>query len=179
MYVVVVSVNYRTAPVEIREKLTFNQTELAEAMKALQKQKSMLENVIVSTCNRTEIYAVVDQLNTGRYYIKTFLADWFGLDKEQIVPYLRIYEEREAIEHLFRVACGLDSMILGETQILGQVRTSFLLAQQENTIGTVFKQLFKQAITLAKRAHAETEIGANAVSVSYAAVELAKKFLVI
>ena len=72
MYVVVVSVNYRTAPVEIREKLTFNQTELAEAMKALQKQKSMLENVIVSTCNRTEIYAVVDQLNTGRYYIKTF-----------------------------------------------------------------------------------------------------------
>ncbi|KHF29722.1 Glutamyl-tRNA reductase [Anoxybacillus sp. BCO1] len=175
MYVVVVSVNYRTAPVEIREKLTFNQTELAEAMKALQKQKSMLENVIVSTCNRTEIYAVVDQLNTGRYYIKTFLADWFGLDKEQIVPYLRIYEEREAIEHLFRVACGLDSMILGETQILGQVRTSFLLAQQENTIGTVFKQLFKQAITLAKRAHAETEIGANAVSVSYAAVELAKK----
>ncbi|KIQ93790.1 Glutamyl-tRNA reductase [Anoxybacillus thermarum] len=175
MYVVVVSVNYRTAPVEIREKLTFNQTELAEAMKALQKQKSMLENVIVSTCNRTEIYAVVDQLNTGRYYIKTFLADWFGLDKEQIVPYLHIYEEREAIEHLFRVACGLDSMILGETQILGQVRTSFLLAQQENTIGTVFKQLFKQAITLAKRAHAETEIGANAVSVSYAAVELAKK----
>ncbi|MGG3957252.1 glutamyl-tRNA reductase [Bhargavaea massiliensis] len=175
MYVVVVSVNYRTAPVEIREKLTFNQTELAEAMKALQKQKSMLENVILSTCNRTEIYAVVDQLNTGRYYIKTFLADWFGLDKEQIAPYLRIYEEREAIEHLFRVACGLDSMILGETQILGQVRTSFLLAQQENTIGTVFKQLFKQAITLAKRAHAETEIGANAVSVSYAAVELAKK----
>lgn len=175
MYVVVVSVNYRTAPVEIREKLTFNQTELAEAMKALQKQKSMLENVILSTCNRTEIYAVVDQLNTGRYYIKTFLTDWFGLDKEQIAPYLRIYEEREAIEHLFRVACGLDSMILGETQILGQVRTSFLLAQQENTIGTVFKQLFKQAITLAKRAHAETEIGANAVSVSYAAVELAKK----
>jgi glutamyl-tRNA reductase len=175
LYTVVVSVNYRTAPVEIREKLTFNQAELPEAMKALQKQKSILENVIVSTCNRTEIYAVVDQLNTGRYYIKSFLADWFHLDKEEFVPYLKIYEEQEAIEHLFRVTCGLDSMILGETQILGQIRSSFLLAQAENTIGTVFKQLFKQAITLAKRAHSETEIGANAVSVSYAAVELAKK----
>jgi glutamyl-tRNA reductase len=79
------------------------------------------------------------------------------------------------MEHLFRVSCGLDSLVLGETQILGQVRSSFLLAQEENTIGTVFNQLFKQAITLAKRAHSETDIGANAVSVSYAAVELAKK----
>ena len=175
MHIVVVGVNYKTAPVEIREKLTFSESELVEAMKALQQQKSILENVILSTCNRTEIYAVVDQVHTGRYYIKTFLADWFQMEKDVLAPYLKIFENEAAVEHLFRVACGLDSMILGETQILGQVRASYLLAQEENTIGTVFKQLFKQAVTLAKQAHAETEIGSNAVSVSYAAVELAKK----
>jgi glutamyl-tRNA reductase len=175
MHLLMVGLNYKTAPVEIREKLSFNAVELPAAMKKLKEQKSILENVIISTCNRTEIYAVVDQLHTGRYYIKSFLSDWFGLDKEEFSPFLNIYENDAAIEHLFRVTCGLDSMILGETQILGQVRSSFLTAQEENTIGTVFNQLFKQAVTLAKRAHAETEIGSNAVSVSYAAVELAKK----
>ncbi|MCZ0754782.1 glutamyl-tRNA reductase [Anoxybacillus sp. J5B_2022] len=175
MHILVVGVNYKTAPVEIREKLTFSESELVEAMKTLKQQKSILENVIISTCNRTEIYAVVDQVHTGRYYIKTFLADWFHIEKDSLAPYLKILENEAAVEHLFRVACGLDSMILGETQILGQVRSSYLLAQNENTIGTVFKQLFKQAVTLAKRAHSETEIGSNAVSVSYAAVELAKK----
>ncbi len=175
MHILVVGLNYKTAPVEIREKLSFQPNELTDAMKQLKKQKSILENVIVSTCNRTEIYAVVDQLHTGRYYIKAFLADWFGLDKENISPYLTILEQDGALEHLCKVACGLDSMILGETQILGQVRSSFLQAQENHTIGTVFNQLFKQVITLAKRSHSETEIGANAVSVSYAAVELAKK----
>ncbi|KKI92290.1 glutamyl-tRNA reductase [Bacillus sp. SA1-12] len=175
MHILVVGLNYKTAPVEIREKLSFQPNELEDAMKQLKDQKSILENVIVSTCNRTEIYAVVDQLHTGRYYIKAFLAEWFGLDKEEITPYLKIYEHDGALEHLYRVACGLDSMILGETQILGQVRSSFLLAQEQQTIGTIFNQLFKQVITLAKRSHSETDIGANAVSVSYAAVELAKK----
>jgi len=175
MHILVVGLNYKTAPVEIREKLSFQPHELTDAMKQLKEQKSILENVIVSTCNRTEIYAVVDQLHTGRYYIKAFLADWFGLEKENISPYLTIFKQDGAVEHLCKVACGLDSMILGETQILGQVRSSFLQAQENHTIGTVFNQLFKQVITLAKRSHSETEIGANAVSVSYAAVELAKK----
>ncbi|MBM7605730.1 glutamyl-tRNA reductase [Metabacillus crassostreae] len=175
MHILVVGLNYKTAPVEIREKLNFQPEELAVAMKQLKKQKSVLENVIVSTCNRTELYAVVDQLHTGRYYIKAFLAEWFGLDKDEITPYLTIFEQDGALDHLCKVACGLDSMILGETQILGQVRSSFLLAQEHNTIGTIFNQLFKQVITLAKRSHSETDIGANAVSVSYAAVELAKK----
>ncbi|MGG6437627.1 glutamyl-tRNA reductase [Saccharococcus caldoxylosilyticus] len=175
MHVVVVGVNYKTAPVEIREKLTFSEPELADAMKQLQQQKSILENVIVSTCNRTEIYAVVDQLHTGRYYIKAFLADWFHIDLDTLAPYLNVLENEAAVEHLFRVASGLDSMILGETQILGQVKTSYLLAQEAGTTGTIFNHLFKQAVTFAKRAHSETEIGAHAVSVSYAAVELAKK----
>ncbi|MBA4537218.1 glutamyl-tRNA reductase [Bacillus aquiflavi] len=175
MHILVVGLNYKTAPVEIRERLTFNETELADAMRTLKDKKSILENVILSTCNRTEIYAVVDQLHTGRYYIKQFLSEWFELDQEDFSPYLFIYEQDGAIEHLFKVVSGLNSMILGETQIIGQVRSSFLLAQKEGTTGTLFNQLFKQAITLAKRAHSETEIGANAVSVSYAAVELAKK----
>jgi glutamyl-tRNA reductase len=175
MHIIAVGLTYKTAPVEIRERLTFHPESLGDAMKALKEKKSILENVILSTCNRTEIYAVVDQLHTGRYYIKEFLSEWFGINQDEFSSYLFIYEHDGAIEHLFKVACGLDSMILGETQILGQVRSSFLLAQEKNTTGTVFNELFKQAITLAKRAHSETEIGANAVSVSYAAVELAKK----
>ncbi|MDQ0219396.1 glutamyl-tRNA reductase [Peribacillus cavernae] len=175
MHILAVGLNYKTAPVEIREKLSFNEAELAEAMKALENKKSILENVIVSTCNRTEIYAVADQLHTARYYIKEFLSEWFNIDKEEFTPYLFIYEGDGVIEHLFQVSCGLNSMVLGETQILGQVRSSYMLAQNEGTIGTVFNHLFKQALTVAKRAHAETEINTNAVSISYAAVELAKK----
>ncbi|MCQ6273498.1 glutamyl-tRNA reductase [Bacillus sp. V3B] len=175
MHIIVVGINHKTAPVEIRERLTFDPSQLGNAMKKLKDKKSILENVILSTCNRTEIYAVVDQLHTGRYYIKEFLSEWFQIEQSEFSPFLFIYEQDGAMEHLFNVSCGLNSLVLGETQILGQVRSSFLLAQEENTIGTVFNQLFKQAITLAKRAHSETDIGANAVSVSYAAVELAKK----
>ncbi|MBB6451936.1 glutamyl-tRNA reductase [Salirhabdus euzebyi] len=175
MRVIVVSVNYQTAPVEIREKLAFSEEKLADAMKMLNQQKSVLENVIVSTCNRTEIYAVVDQLHTGRYYIKSFLANWFSMDLEEVASYVSIHEEEKAIMHLFRVTCGLESMVLGETQILGQVKQAFLVAQEQQVSGTIFNQLFKQAITVAKRSHKETEIGENAVSVSYAAVELSKK----
>lgn len=175
MHILVVSVNYRTAPVEFREKLTFQAAELEQAMTTLQNQKSVLENVIVSTCNRTEIYAVVDQLHTGRYYIKKFLADWFQLEIEEVAPYLTIFEQDGAIDHLFRVTCGLDSMVVGETQILGQIKDSFLEAQQVKATGTIFNELFKQVITLAKRAHSETTIGESAMSVSYVAVELGKK----
>ncbi|MDA7027587.1 glutamyl-tRNA reductase [Bacillus sp. CLL-7-23] len=175
MHILVVGLDYKSTPVDIREKLTFQACDLGQAMSQLKKEKSVLENIIVSTCNRTELYAVVDQLHTGRYYMKMFLANWFGMEKEDVSPYLKFYENDQAVEHLFRVSCGLDSMIIGETQILGQVRTSFQIAQEEKTIGTVFNYLFKQAITVAKRCHAETDIASNAVSVSYAAVELAKK----
>ena len=175
MHTLVVGLNYKTAPVEIREKLSFIEQELPKAMAALQQEKSILENVIVSTCNRTEIYAVVDQLHTGRYYVKQFLAKWFDLQIDQFEDHLFIREEEESLNHLFRVTAGIDSMVLGETQILGQVKKSFLQGQELGTTGTVFNQLFKQAVTFAKRAHSETAIGENAVSVSYAAVELAKK----
>lgn len=174
MHILVASLNYKSTPVEIREKFTFQGEERMIAIKRLINTKSILEGVIVSTCNRTEIYAVVDQIHTGKYYIKSFLSEWFQLPINDFVDYLDIYQEDRAIEHLFRVTCGLNSMVVGETQILGQIRDSFLFSQEQNATGTVFNQLFKQAVTLAKRAHSETAIGENAVSVSYAAVELGK-----
>ncbi|WP_017185652.1 glutamyl-tRNA reductase [Alkalibacillus haloalkaliphilus] len=174
MNFVVVTINYRTAPVEIREKLTFSEDQISEAMTRLNEEKSILENVIVSTCNRTELYVVSDQLHTGRYYVKKFLADWFSMDVDYVANFIELKEEKEAIKHLFKVAAGLDSMVLGETQILGQVKDSFNMAQNDGASGLMFNQLFKQVITTAKRAHKETEIGENAVSISYAAVELAK-----
>lgn len=177
MHILVVGLNYQTAPVEVRERLSFAEGDKAQAMEELKNKKSILENVIVSTCNRTEVYAVVDQLHTGRYYIKEFLAEWFGVDQAEFIEHLFIHEERHAVEHLFKVTCGLNSMVLGETQILGQIRDAFLIAQEAGTTGTLFNHLMKQAVTLAKKAHSETDIGANAVSVSYAAVELAKKVL--
>lgn len=113
--------------------------------------------MIVSTCNRTEVYAVVDQLHTGRYYIKEFLSEWFSIDQKEFSPHLFIHEHESAIEHLFKVTCGLNSMVLGETQILGQVRTSFLQAQENGATGTVFNHLMKQAVTLAKK-HIQKQI---------------------
>ena len=175
VHTIVVGVNHRTAPVELRERLSFVETELTEAMQTLQQQKSILENIIISTCNRTEVYAVVDQLHTGRYYIKRFLSNWFNVPMESFETHLVINENDKAIEHLLKLSAGMDSMVLGETQILGQVRDSFLEAQSIGTTGTVFNELFKQAVTFSKRAHSETGIGANAVSISYAAVELGKQ----
>ena len=177
MHIVVVSVNHKTADVSLREKLTFSESSIQQALSALINQKSILEGVILSTCNRTEIYAVTDQVHTGRYYVKSFMSEWFDVDIETIKSVTDVKVGNEAIHHLFKVITGLDSIVLGETQILGQIRDSFLLAQSEGTTGTVFNKLFKDAITLAKRAHAETDISSKAVSVSYAAVELSKKIL--
>jgi glutamyl-tRNA reductase len=175
LHILKVGFNYKTSPVEIREKLSFSEHALHEAMNELKERKSILENVIISTCNRTEVYAVVDQLHTGRYYIKTFLSEWFQIDPLEFSSYIQIAENDAAMEHLFRVTTGLDSMVLGETEILGQVKDAFLHAQKIQTTGTIFNELFKQAITFGKRIHHETAISEHAVSISYTAVELAKQ----
>ncbi|CAH8708239.1 glutamyl-tRNA reductase [Paenibacillus thiaminolyticus] len=175
MHIVVVGMNYRTAPVEIREKFALPEKDWQEAIRQLRNTKSVMECVMVSTCNRTEMYVVVDRLHMCGYFIRSFMEQWFGIPRQQFTPYLYIYEDDQAVEHLFRVTSGLDSMVIGETQILGQIRSAFLFAQREGTTGTWFNTLFKQAITMAKRAHAETNINDNAVSVSYAAVELGKR----
>lgn len=175
MHIVVVGLNYRTAPVEVREQFAFAESDLPAALHQLMKTKGVLEGVVVATCNRTEIYVVMDRLHMGGYFLRGFMEQWFGVKGEQFAQHMYIYEDEQAIAHLFRVTCGLDSMVIGETQILGQVRSAFLTAQAEGVTGTWFNRLFKQAVTLGKRAHSETSIGESAVSVSYAAVELGKR----
>lgn len=175
MHFIALSINHRTADVALREQVAFRNDALRLAHEDLFETKSILENVILSTCNRTEVYAVVDQIHTGRYYIQRFLARSFGFEVDDIKAMSEVKVGDDAVEHLLRVTSGLDSIVLGETQILGQMRDAFFLAQETNTTGTIFNHLFKQAITFAKKAHSETDIADNAVSVSYAAVELAKK----
>ena len=175
LHLIVVGLNYRTAPVEVREKFALSEQDLPQALKALKRTMGILEGVIVATCNRTEIYAVVDRHTLCGHFIRSFMEQWFNVPRMEFNPYLFMYEDDQAIDHLFKVACGLDSMVIGETQILGQVKDAFLLAQQQGATGTLFNKLFKQAITVAKRAHSETSIGESAVSVSYAAVELGKR----
>ncbi|SCS28661.1 glutamyl-tRNA reductase [Staphylococcus caeli] len=175
MHFIAVSINHRTADVALREKVAFNDDAIRSANVGLYETKSILENVILSTCNRTEVYAVVDQIHTGRYYIQRFLARSFELDVEEIKEMTEVNVGDEAVQHLLQVTSGLDSVVLGETQILGQIRKAFFIAQEVETTGTIFNHLFKQAITFAKKAHNETDIADNAVSVSYAAVELSKK----
>lgn len=175
MYILSVGLNHKTAPIEVREQFSFAETEIDKALTALQNEKSILENVILSTCNRTEITAVVDQIHTGKYYMKRFLAEWFGMELEEVASYLFFHEEKEAVKHLYAVTAGLDSLVLGETQILGQVKQAFLQAQKTETTGTILNQLFREAIHFAKEMHHRTKINENAVSVSYAAVEIAKR----
>jgi len=175
VHIIVVGLNYRTTPVAIRERFAIAERALPEAILQLKQTKSILECVIVATCNRTEIYAVVDHNHQCGHYVRSFLASLAGLQREQFAQYLYMHEGDGAVRHLMHVASGLDSMVIGETQILGQVRDAFLLAQRLGATGTLFNMMFKQAITLAKRAHSETSIGEAAVSVSYAAVELGKR----
>lgn len=175
MHIICIGLNYRTAPVSIREKFAIERDQLPAALTKLKQTKSILECVIVATCNRTEIFAVVDRMHIHGDYIQAFMAQWFGIPAKEFSPYLYVHENDDAIRHLFRVTCGLDSMVIGETQILGQVRDALVDAQGNKTTGTLFNTLFKQAVTVAKRAHTETSIGENAVSVSYAAVELGKR----
>jgi glutamyl-tRNA reductase len=177
MHIIATGINYRSAPVQIREKFAVEEAALAFRLNELMRSGHVREGVVLSTCNRMEIYAAVDpaERDLGIRAIQAYLQDGFQISQEAFAPYLYIKEQDRAVRHLFRVACGLDSMVIGETQILGQVKQAFLLAQQLGTTGTLFNILFKQAITLAKRAHAESSINDNPVSVSYAAVELGKR----
>jgi glutamyl-tRNA reductase len=177
MHVISLSLNYRKATVEEREKLQFNETELTEALHKLRSEKSILETVLLSTCNRTEVYIVSDQVHTGKYYAQNFLAQWFDVELETIKRIIDVKVGDEAVEHLFHVTAGLDSMVLGETQILGQIRDAFIRAQNEKTTGTIFNKLFKEAITVAKKGHNDTDISKNAISTSYAAVQLINKII--
>ncbi|OEF98308.1 glutamyl-tRNA reductase [Desulfuribacillus alkaliarsenatis] len=175
MYILAAGINYRTAPVEIREKFTFTKDEVPDVLQKIRSMNSIMECSLVATCNRTEFYFIVDNIHCGEQNLLMFLQEYFNTDRSEFRQYLYTHANERAIIHLFKVACGLDSMVLGETQILGQVREAYDVALANNTIGTILKQLLPHAICVGKRCHTETDIGKNAVSISYAAIELAKK----
>ena len=176
MHIVVVGLSHKTAPVEIREKLAVPESRMGEALSRLCSYQGVREGVLLSTCNRVEVYAVVDEIEAGYGRIQDFMADaHLSLSSEQLNPHLYWHEGDRAISHLFRVASSLDSMIIGESQILGQIKDAFEIALTHKATGIILNKVMKKAISVAKRVRTETKISEMAVSVSYAAVELAKK----
>ena len=176
MHIVVVGLSHKTAPVEIREKLAVPESRLGEALNRLCSYPGIKEGMLLSTCNRVEVYAVVEELEPGYSRIQEFLADaHLSVSSEQLTPHLYWQTGDRAISHLFRVACSLDSMVVGESQILGQVKDAFEMALTHKTTGLILNKVVKKAISVAKRVRSDTKIAETAVSVSYAAVELAKK----
>lgn len=169
MPLVVVGINHRSAPVEVREKVVFDSTLLPHALQSLAADGAR-ENVIVSTCNRTELYCVADNAtDLGRW-----LAEYHRLPAG-LENCLYLHQDDHAVAHAFAVAAGLDSMVLGEPQILGQLKDAYRTAQDHGTAGPMLNRLFQATFSVAKRVRTETRIGANAVSVAYAAVSLARQ----
>lgn len=175
MHLTLVGLSHKTAPVEIREKLTFPEHIQEDALARLTASDAVSEAVIVSTCNRTEIYAVTAEGHDGPAAIIDYIADYHDLDRHELVRYLYISEGEAVVRHLFRVVASLDSMVLGEAQILGQVKGAYDCAFSAQGTGRIFNKLFRQSFEVGKRVRTETDIGENAVSISYAAVELAKR----
>ena len=169
---VLVGVNHKTAPIGLREKVAIGRDELAEATRSLAGMPGVLECMIVSTCNRVELLAVV----AGGYADPAeFLFERFAVDRVQLRPHLYEYRERDAVRHLFRVASSLDSMVLGEPQILGQVKEAFAVARAAGTVSGQLEHLLQSAFAAAKKVRTETQIGSNSVSIASVAVDLARK----
>jgi len=172
MSLLAIGINHNTASVELREKVAFGPEKLPEALDQLSQNPSVNGSVIVSTCNRTEIYCVV---KSGS---KSKMIDWLShfnqVSPEDLKPSIYIHEEQAAIRHLMRVSCGLDSLVLGEPQILGQVKQAYSDSRESKAVDSAMEKLFQKAFSVAKRVRTETDIGGNAVSVAYAACTLAK-----
>ena len=167
-------INHRSAPVQIREKLAFRSEDIPEALSRM-RACGAKEALILSTCNRVEMTAALDQNVSPHTLLEGMVCGRTGLTVEAVRPHLYLLEEVAVIRHLFRVASSLDSMIVGEPQILGQLKQAYAQARDQGTIGTVLDAILTRAFNVAKRIRSETEIGHSAVSVSYAAVELARE----
>ena len=169
----ILGLNHNTAPVEIREQVVFDGDDIDRALGELQKLDGIAEIVILSTCNRTEFY--IETTEDGVNFLKSWLNDDQSLGQPAQAALFTLASE-DAIRHLFRVACGLDSMVLGEPQILGQLKDAFRQAEQSGTVGTHLSRLFHHTFSVAKKVRTDTEIGSSPVSVAYAAVNLANQF---
>jgi glutamyl-tRNA reductase len=172
---VLVGVNHKTTPVEIREKLAFTKGKIEESVNHLFNFPDIIEHTILSTCNRVEIYARANSQDSAIKSIKQFICDFHQLSLVELEDHFYSYSNKEAVEHLFRVSSSLDSMILGEAQILGQVKEAYSLARDLRSTGLVLNQLFEKAFSIAKKVREETGIAERSVSISSAAVELAQK----
>lgn len=176
---IVIGINHRTAPVAIREKVVFAEPELPAALAELGKVVPVRESLIVSTCNRTELYCYTDAeagsaARTQAGPLIEWLARWHELQTTDVHDCLYHHSDSDAVRHAFGVAAGLDSMMLGEAQILGQLKDAYRLAQQQGSTGPYLNRLFQAAFSAAKRVRTETRIGANSVSVASAAVSMAR-----
>jgi glutamyl-tRNA reductase len=175
MELVVVGLNHNTAPIEIRECLAFPENKMEEALSRVHAISSVRENMIVSTCNRVEVYAAARQTEKAILDIKQFLSQYHGLPLKEFEKNLYSHIGEEAVKHIFRVASSLDSMVVGEPQILGQMKSAYQMATESKVSGLVIHRLLHRAFHVAKRVRTETKIGNSAVSVSSVAIELAHK----
>ena len=174
MHIAVIGLSHRTAPVEIRERLSIPEQTMEASLQKLRADDEVLEASILSTCNRLEIYALLRHPEQGISAVGRFLSSHSGLEVEELSPHLFTFHHEEAIAHLLRVAAGLDSLVLGEGQILSQVKKMVRLGQEHRSIGPILNRLLTQAVGTGKRVRTETNLGTGAVSISSAAVELAQ-----
>jgi glutamyl-tRNA reductase len=175
MNIVVVGLSHKTANVEIREKVAFSPIQMEKPLAALVGLEDITEAIIVSTCNRVEIYVTTRDIAGGIARVKRFLADYHNFPLETLEQHLYALHGEEAIRHVFRVASSLDSMVVGEPQILGQIKTSYGYAAEYKSSGIILNRFLHKAFSVAKRVRTETKIASSAVSVAFAAVELARK----
>lgn len=173
MTLLALGINHKTASVDLRERVAFSPEKMKQALTQLENHPEVHSGVIVSTCNRTELYCDVTQQGPG------LMIDWLSkfhqINTEELMPSLYFHEEQAAVRHLMRVSCGLDSLVLGEPQILGQVKQSYSDSRDSQVIQGMLEKLFHKTFTVAKRVRTETDIGGNAVSVAFAACTLAKQ----
>ena len=173
MALIALGLNHQTAPLELREKVAFAPEATPDALNALARQPGISEAMILSTCNRTELYVEADA--GAESAVRRWLLDHHGLTGRRLDEFLYRHEDQEAVRHLFRVATGLDSMVLGEPQILGQVKDAYQAARSAGTLRTSMERLLQQTFAVAKRVRTDTRIGANPVSVAYTAVRMAER----
>lgn len=175
--IVVIGVNHRTGPLAVLERVSLVDDAITKALHSLQSRDNISETVVVSTCNRTEVYAVAERFHGAYADIRDFFCELGGLAPDDLHPHLYSQHDEAAVAHLFEVAAGLDSAVLGEHEILGQVRVAWELAQAEGGARATLNLLFRHAIEVGKRARTETAIGRATASVSQAAVEMANERL--
>ena len=175
MHLLLVGISHRTAPVDLRERVDFAARGVPAALEALAARAVARETIVVSTCNRAEIYAAIEDTAAARDKLTAFLSDFHGVARAELAQHIYAVEGLDAARHLFRVAAGLDSLVVGEPQILGQVKRAHTAATTARTAGPVLNRLFHSSFAVGKRVRTETALGSGAVSVSYAAVSLARK----